>query len=386
MFLPRIFLIALVIQLAAVLALVAPAAAAQGARPQAFDIELRLDSTSGPVLASAVTDGRLLTAQGWVPLLGGSGESILGNLIWQLYDESGQAVAGQTKIRQLLEVGGQEFVSFAVSTKALANGFYSLALTHQNAAQPALSFQAAKVFEVKQPVAITAFLVDESTQGKVHRPVLYEDQAPHVFVYYHLAYDVPSVLIQLDVFDSQGKRLATRSAFKDRDPARKVSRFGIRLTPGMIGAGDTARITALLTAPDGSTATEEVFVEIVGLKLQVDMPAIIRAGEETAFQVLVPETFSPPYTMSFSQTPGLSFDYQDVAPGEIRGTVRVDFSAVAGREQLLIAVQDQGGRTASATVDVRIEPGKRPPAPRPGARPSRQQGRGGGIGSSAPPL
>ncbi len=388
MFLARILSIAISIQLVAGLLMYSTAGADQGVSPQSFDFELRLDSMSGPLLSSAITDGRLLTAQGWLPLLGGSGKAVLGNLIWQLHDDSGQPVAGHSKIRQILEVGGQEFVSFAIRTKGLANGSYYLAFTHQNAAQPALSFQASKSFEVKQPVAITNLLVDESTQGQTHRPILYEDQAPHIFVYYHLAYDVPSVLIQLDVFDSRGKRLATRSAFKDRDPARKVSRFGVRLTPGLIAAGEQARVTALLTAPEGSTAEEEVFVEIVGLKLQVDMPAVIRSGETTAFQVMVPETFSPPYTMSFSHKPGLSFQYQAGLPGELEGTVRVDSSFGTGKEQVVMDVKDQAGRTASATVEVLIEPGKIRPLPRslPGRRPSRQQGSGGGIGSSPPPF
>ncbi len=382
--LARIILVWLCVALAAGLVVSSPADAAQGLPPQPFEFELRLDSMSGPLLTSAITDGRLLTAQGWLPLLGGSGKAVLGNLIWQLYDESGQAVSGHGKIRQLLEMGGQEFVSFAIPTRGLANGMYYLALTHQNAVQPTLAFQASRAFEVKQPVAITGFLVDESSQGKEHRPVLYEDQAPHIFVYYHLAHDVASVLIQLDVFDSQGKRLATRSAFKDRGPARKVSRFGIRLTPGLIGAGERARVTALLTAPDGSIAEQEVFVEIIGLKLQVDMPAMIRGGEVAAFKVMVPETFSPPYTMSFSHNPGLSFQYQAGLPGELEGVVRVAPSVATGRERVVMEVEDQAGRRAAATVEVRIEAGKTPL--RPGRRPSGQQGGGGGVGSSPPPF
>ncbi len=385
MFLSRIIFITLVMQLTAGALISCPSGVRASTQPQAFDLELRLDAMSGPLLASAITEGRLLTAQGWLPLLGGAGKSVLGNFIWQLYDESGQPVSGHTKIRQILEVGGQEFVSFEISTKELANGLYYLALTHQNAAQPSLSFQVSKAFEVKQPIAITSFLVDESSKGKQHRPVLYEDQAPHIFVYYHLAYDVPSVLIQLDVFDRRGKRLATRSAFKDRDPARKVSRFGVRLTPGLIGAGETARVTALLTAPDGSTAAEEIFVEIVGLQLQIDMPAVIRTGETVAFQVMVPDTFFPPYTMSFSHRPGLSFQYEDVAPGEMKVTVTVAPLAATGKEQVVMEVKDLGGRTASATVDVLVEAGPAAPVLRQGNRPGRQQGSGGGIGSSPPP-
>jgi hypothetical protein len=388
MFLTRIFLIMLAIQLAGGTLICSPAGAGQDISPQPFDLELRLDSMSGPLLSGYITDGRLVTAQGWVPLLGGSGKTILGNLIWQLYDESGQPVAGHEKIRQILEVGGQEFVSFEVNTKVLANGFYYLGFTHQNAAQPRLAFQASKSFEVKQPVAITAFLVDESSQGTEHRLVLYEDQSPHVFVYYHLAYDVPSVLIQLDVFDSKGKQLATRSAFKDRDPARKVSRFGVRLTPGLIPAGEKARMTALLTAPDGTIVAEEVFVEIVGLQLQVDMPALVRTGETTSFQVMVPDTFTPPFTLSFSRKPGLTFDYAVGLPGVLEGTIKVAPSVATGREKFVMEVKDQAGRTASATVEVLIEPGRILAAPLPGSGPSRQQGSGGGggVGSSPSPF
>ncbi len=386
MFLMRIFSFVLAIQLAIGLYFSSSANAAQALPPQPFDIELRLDSMSGPLLTTAITDGRLLTAQGWLPLLGGAGRSVLGNLIWQLYEESGKPVPGQTKIRQILEVGGKEFVSFEVNTKTLANGVYYLALTHQNAAKPSLSFQSSKAFEVKQPVAITNFLVDESPQGKVHRQVLYEDQAPHIFVYYHVAYDVPSVLIQLDVYDSKGKRIATRSAFKDRDATRRVSRFGIRINPGLIGAGERAKVTALLTAPDGSTAQDEVFVEVIGVQLQVDMPTVLRTGEATNFQITVPTTFSPPYTLSFSERPGISFQHQAGTSGNIKGAVRVDPSVSTGREQIVVEVTDQGGRTASATVNIRIERGRASstPAPRPIRQPAVQTGGGGGIGSSSP--
>lgn len=386
MFVTRILPLVLAIQFVMGWSIFSSVDAAQGVPPQPFDLELRLDSMSGPLLTTAITEGRLLTAQGWLPLLGGSGKAVLGNLIWQLYDESGRPVSGQNKIRQILEVGGQEFVSFEVQTKALANGVYYLGLTHQNAAKPSLSFQASKAFEVKQPVAISDFLIDESPQGKVHRSLLYEDQSPHIFVYYHLAYDVSSVLIQLDVYDSRGKRIATRSAFKDRDASRKVSRFGIRLNPGLIQAGEKAKVTALLTAPDGSTAQDEVFVEVVGVQLQVDMPAVVRTGEVTTFQVMVPDTFSPPYTMSFSQKPGFSFQYQAGTPGNLEGAVRVAPSVSTGREQVVMEVADQLGRTASATVNFRVERGRTRSVPMP--TPSRQhspQTGGGGIGSSSSP-
>lgn len=360
----------------------APVGAA--AVPQPFALELRLDSLSGPLLTGPITDGRLLTAQGWVPLLGGGGETVLGNLIWQLYDEGGQAVEGHHKIRQILEVGGQEFVSFTVNTNILGNGRYYLACTHQDAARPALAFQASQAFAVRQPVAITAFLVDESSQGAVHRPVLYEDQSPHIFVSYHLAEDVPSVLIQLDVFDSKGKQLATRSAFKERDPARKVSRFGVRLAPGVIPAGERARVTVQLTTPDGALAAQEIFVEIIGLELQVDLPAVLRRGEAAPFQVMVPETFVPPYTMTFSQRPGLAFHSAPGLPGVLVGSVTVGPDVALGKERLVLEVKDQGGRTAAATLDVVVE-AHRPGIPLP-AGPGRPPGASGDVGSSSPPF
>lgn len=381
MFLLRILFLSFLVQLGAGFGFY-PAAQAQDVPPRPFDLELRLDSTSGPLLSSAITDGQLLVAQGWVPLLGGSGKAVLGNLIWQIYDASGLAVLGQTKIRQVLEMGGKEFVSFQVLTKGLANGVYYLALTHQNAAKPTLSFQASQSFEVKQPVAITRFLVDESSQGKEHRAVLYEDQSPHIFVYYHLAYDVPSVLIQIDVFDSQGKRLATRSAFKDRDPKRKVSRFGIRLNPGVILAGEKARVTALLSAPDGSSVGEEVFVEIVGVKLQVEMAPVIRAGEAASFKIKVPVTFSPPYTLHLNESPGLSYQYQVGPLGVLTGTVNLDAAVETGSRQLVLEVKDHAGRTASATVDILVEAGALPSLSEP--VPAQQTGGGGGVGSSSP--
>jgi hypothetical protein len=384
MVLLRVLLVALTMSWGPAFFGCAPAAAA--AVPQPFALELRLDSLAGPLLTGPITDGRLLTAQGWVPLLGGGGETVLGNLIWQLYDEGGQAVEGHHKIRQILEVGGQEFVSFTVNTKILGNGRYYLACTHQDAARPARAFQASQAFEVRQPVAITAFWVDESSQGAVHRPVLYEDQSPHIFVSYHLAENVPSVFIQLDVFDNKGKQLATRSAFKERDPARRVSRFGVRLAPGVIPAGQKARVTAQLTAPDGALAVEEIFVEIIGLQLQVDMPAILRRGETAPFQVMVPETFVPPYTMTFPQLSGMAFDYTTGLPGVLVGSVKVGPAVALGRARLVLEVGDHTGRTAAATIDVVVE-AARPGALLPAAPgPGRPLESGGDVGSSPPPF
>jgi hypothetical protein len=147
-------------------------------------------------------------------------------------------------------------------------------------------------------------------------------------------------------------------------------------------------MTALLTAPDGTIVAEEVFVEIVGLQLQVDMPALVRTGETTSFQVMVPDTFTPPFTLSFSRKPGLTFDYAVGLPGVLEGTIKVAPSVATGREKFVMEVKDQAGRTASATVEVLIEPGRILAAPLPGSGPSRQQGSGGGggVGSSPSPF
>jgi hypothetical protein len=59
---------------------------------------------------------------------------------------------------------------------------------------------------------------------------------------------------------------------------------------------------------------------------------------------------------------------------------------VTGKQRLILEVTDQAGRTASATVDVVVEPGKILTVPPSGAGPAHPQGGGGGggIGSSSP--
>lgn len=348
-------------------------------QPGGFSLELHVGAEDGELLVGFLGLNEDLVVNSRIPQLGSPGNPVLANIIWQLYTVSGQPVPGFNKTRQILGLGNQEFCTFRVRSAELANGMYFVALTHQLASDPSNFYQASAFFEINQPLAIKQVVIAESPQGKVNQYIFYEDQSPHIFVYYYLAADVYTALVQIDVLDESGKIRATRTLFKDKDLSRKRERVGIKLPPALFKAGEKAEVLVSVSTPDDITVTAKSAFEVVAIELGVNLPDSMVQGTVTGFQLFVPQTFEPPYSIEFDHIDGFIFRAED---GELTGKLFVTPVAKVGRHEVGVTVFDSLGNRASgkAQMDV-IQGAKRSYRPKGTAleNPVRQGGR---IGSS----
>ncbi len=350
----------------------------------AFTMYIRLGNQSGPVVDRALVYGDVIHAQAWVPLMGEPEDPVLANLIWQLYDVDGKPVAGVGLIRQLLEMGGEELVTFKVKVKGFVNGHYYLGLTHQQASHPEVSSQAVERFEVSQKVAITSLVIDESPAGKTNHDVLYVDQSPHIFVYYTLADSIPSVRIVLDIIDRKtNKVVATRTVVQRKDYMKEQERMGVRFDPGFFAAGDELIARALLTAADGSSQAQTSF-SVQGITSTMILPSVVKQGKGGSYELQVPPSFAGPFIVDFRGSESLQFQNNHGLTGT--------FQAVgeAGEQQLQVLVVDKNGRRATATASITVMPSARsaslPAVKKVGKPPSTYSvpSQGGMVGSSSP--
>ena len=349
-----------------------------------YNIYLRLGDDAGPVLDRPVVHGDVLFAQSWVPLMGRPESPMLANLIWQLYDIHGQPIHGFGSVEQLLEMGGEELVSYKMSVKGLANGHYYLALTHQQALRPDRFSQAMERFEVLQEVAIRRLVVDDSPLGKEHHDLLFVDQAPHIFAYYSLADSVTSGRIVLDVLaDGGDKVLATRTVVKQKDYMKEVERVGVRFEPGFFPAGKKFLVRASVTAGDGAAQAQTTF-SVQGFTMKLSMPSRIRQGQRGVYSLETPASFMAPFQVEFQ-----GGAVRLVESAGLQG--QLEAVGAAGEHEVQVTVVDSNGRRAmsSAPLQIVASPGFRQSQTRPAqseiVSPHYQvPDQGGRVGSSSP--
>ena len=347
--------------------------------PTSFTLELHAGDETGTLVTGSLGLNEDLVVHGRVSQLGNSLHPVLSNLIWQVYTASGRPLPGFNKIRQIIGLGQQEFCSFRIRAGALANGIYFIALTHQLASDPGCSYQASASFEINQPLAIKQVVIDETPQGKLNQYIFYEDQSPHIFVYYYLADDVYTAQVKIDVMDEAGKVRASRTIDKDKDLGRKRERVGVKLPPGLFKAGEKATVLVSVTTPDTTTITVRTGFEILAIDLGIHLPESITQGTVTDFQLFVPQTFNAPYTVKFDHDDGFIFRHEK---GEIDGKLFVTPVAEAGSHSIEILVTDRLGNRASGHTVVEVVPGITRTYQRKNKKQSSTDQQGGHIGSS----
>lgn len=358
---------------------VSPAQSGESTKqPDSFSLDLHIGSGDGEILSGPLGLGDDLLVSARVPQLGEPGGAVLANIIWQLYSASGDPLPEFNKTRQVIGLGNQEFCSFRVHASGLANGTYFIGLTHQLASDPTSFYQASDSFVINQPLAIKQVVIDESPKGKVHQRIFYEDQSPHIFVYYYLADDVYTALVQIDVVDEAGKLRASRTLFKDKDFSRKRERVGIKLPPGLFKAGEKALVQVSVSTSDDVTVTAMSGFEILAIDLGIHLPDRMVQGTVTDFQLFVPQTFNGPYSLEFIHDDGFIFKHEE---GGLIGKLFVTPAAEVGSHKVGVTVVDQLGNRASGQAVLDVEQGSiRSYQPPRTTSNSRKQG--GRIGSS----
>lgn len=346
--------------------------------PEVFGLELHVGGEDGSVLAGPLGLNEELVVTARLVQLGSSAAPVLANVIWQLYTASGEPVPGFNKTRQVIGLGNQEYCQFKIRSGELANGIYFIGLTHQNAIDPTQFYQGSASFEVHQPLAIKQIIVAESPRGKTGQRIFYEDQSPHIFVSYFLADEVYTALVQIDVVDEAGTVRASRTVFKDKDFSKKSERVGIKLPPALFKAGERATVNVTLSSPDAITVTATSWFEILAIDLGLHFPAAMTQGTVAEFQLFVPQTFNPPYTVQISADAGFILKSE---PGSLSGTLVVTGMAEVGPHSIGVTVSDVLGNKAEGTVALDVEPGKARAFQRRDLKRGSSQG-GGYVGSS----
>jgi hypothetical protein len=347
--------------------------------PESFTLELHVGDGEGLMLSGPLGLNDDLLVRGQVPQLGDSLHPVLSNLIWQVYTISGTPLPEFNKTRQILGLGQQEFCSFRIQAGALANGVYFIALTHQLAQDPAYFYQASASFEINQPLAVKQVVIDETPQGKFSQRIFYEDQSPHIFVYYYLADNVYSALIEINVLDESGKVRASRTIRKDKDLSKKRERVGIKLPPGLFKAGEKAVVLVKVTTPDGTAVSVKSGFEILAIDLGIHLPDSMIQGTVADFQLFVPQTFHGPYKIEFEHDDGFIFKHKK---GGLEGKLFVTPVAETGSHNIEILVTDRRGNRASGHTVVEVVPGAVHMYQRKIKKHSSEDQQGGHIGSS----
>ncbi len=319
--------------------------------PDSFIIELHVGTVDGPLLSAPLGVNEELLVSCQIPQLGDPANPVLANVIWQLYTSSGEPIPEFNKTRQIIGIGNQEFCLFRVRSGELANGLYFIGLTHQLASDPSSYYQSSLSFEVRQPVAVKRIVIDETPRGQVNQRIFYEDQSPHIFVYYYLADDVSTALVQIDVLDETGTVRASRTLYKDKDFTRPRERVGIKLPPGLFRAGERAIVRVSLSTPDDTTVTAKSWFEVLSIDLGISLPETIVQGTIVDFQLFEPQTFMSPYTVEFNHQDGFIFKSE---PGSLIGKLFVSPAAEVGRHQIGITVTDSHGNRASGAVVMEV--------------------------------
>ncbi|MDA3835857.1 MAG: hypothetical protein PF495_20995, partial [Spirochaetales bacterium] len=119
--------------------------------------------------------------------------------------------------------------------------------------------------------------------------------------------------------------------------------------------------------------------EILAIDLGINFPSIMTQGTAADFQLFVPQTFSPPYTVEFSVDDGFIYRSE---PGSLSGSLVVTGDAEVGLHPINVSVSDGLGNKAEGSVALDVKQGVvRGYQRRNLKRPSPTQ-RGGHIGSS----
>ncbi len=348
--------------------------------PDSFSLETHVGSETGAALSGPLGVNEELLVVSRIPQLGGAGHPVLANIIWQVYTSSGIPLPNLNKTRQIISLGNQEFCLFRVRAGELENGTYFIGLTHQLASDPTIFYQASIPFEIDQPLAITQVVVAESPRGKRHQRIFYEDQSPHVFVYYYLAEDVFTALVQIDVLDDEGAVRASRTVSKDNDFSKKRERVGIKLVPGLFVAGEKATVLVSVSTPDNITVTAESSFEILAVELGIHLPDQMMQGTVADFQLFTPPTFSSPYNIDFGHEDGFIFRSEKDVLG---GKLFVTSVAGVGRHHIEVVVTDSLGNRASCIAVIDVVQGAGRNYQRMRKKRNRASGKqGGSIGSS----
>lgn len=330
-------------------------------------IRAALNEYDGPPIPARVANGSVLAFTSDVALPPSTDDvPPISEFHWQVFGPDGQPAPGLTKREQYAEAGVTKQARFKFQPENLANGKYTVQLTHVLQGAARKQTQAAASFEIYQGVRISRIVVTDKPGGE-EAPV-YVDQDPYVYAYYSLAGGVSNVRADMKIV-SGGKtvsEVSTDRPVKD-DPANQ--RVGFTVPAGSFRGAGT--FTVALTTPDGTRIEKSREIEIKDYTIVLNMPGRIDHNRAAAFKVMVPERFETPIQVDY-QPSGLSVTRTGALTGTVIGFNNDTYLKSAG---LRAIATDAKGRRASTYFGIDIAPAPKPvavytpPTPRPSYTP-----------------
>jgi len=332
-----------------------------------FQIRASLNDYDGPPLPASVQNGDILAFQ--ADLKHPAGKPEPAQLFWQVYDGSGKPVPGLGKQEQVYESGATRNHRFKIRLDKLADGEYSVGLTHVFNAVPGVKVNAVSRFRIAQAVRIDRVLATDSPDDQTHKALLPPDREPLLYAHYTIGQGIKKATLTLTAKDAKGQTIETVSMERPRPGETPPYRVGLAVPAGKIPAGEEITFEASIVARNGqrhmarTTFTKDVH------RLVLNAPKSMKNGENRTFSITVPRGFKGPFVVDVRASgKGLSVGH---TAGSLHGTVGGIAGEYAETGNLIVKVTDAGGNSASAQAAILIEPsGKQyadaqPPAPKP---------------------
>ena len=333
-----------------------------------FEILAFKDKVGGAVLDGPVRNGEVLAFAASVPSEGSQEEPFIGDLSWQLFDPSGQPVEGINKYQRKIERGGILQSSYEFSGNSLANGVYTITLTHSDANDPTRRYQAQTSIEFFEPVWVTDIWATKTRGGE--SPETSFKTGDEIFLY--ASFEVGKGVTELErtllVRDTKTGDIVAQ--VKDRFTPKVASgadRTAIKLARNQFRAGDTLEFVASLAGVDESPVERSVSFNVEQYQMSIKAPKTLQLGASAALSIVVPTEFRPPYSFDIR---GNGLSVSGFSGSSTKGTIRARSSAFSsrGNTTLVAKVTDADGRISpTVSLDISVVP---PPPPQPKIIPS----------------
>ncbi len=332
-----------------------------------FQIRASLNDYDGPPLPASVQNGDVLAFQ--ADLKHPAGKPEPAQLFWQVYDGAGKPVPGLGKQEQVYESGGIRNHRFKIRLDDLADGEYSVGLTHVFNAAPGVKVNAVSRFRIAQAVRIDRVLATDSPDDQKHKALFPPDREPLLYAHYTIGQGVNKATLTLTAKDAKGQTIESVSLERPRPGETPPYRAGLAVPAGKIPAGEAILFEASIVAEDGRRHSARTTFTKEACRLVLNAPKTLKSGENRPFSITVPKSFKEPLVVDVRASgKGLSAGH---TPGSLHGTVGGIAAEYAETGNLVVKVTDAGGNSASAQARILIEPaGKQyadaqPPAPKP---------------------
>ena len=318
-----------------------------------FQILSFKDKVGGAVLDGAVRNGQVIAFAASVPSEGSKEEPFIGDLTWQLFDPSGQPVEGIKKHERKIERGEMLKSTIRFSGQSLANGVYTLTLTHSDANDHTRRYQAQASIELFEPVWVTDIWATKTKGGE--SPETSFKTGDEIFLYasFEVGEGVTELERMLLVRDAKTGDIVAQ--VKDRFTPKVASgadRTAIKLARNQFKAGDTLEFVASLAGGGESPVERRVTFNLEAYKIAISSPQSLHVGDSGAFSLKLPADFRPPYSIDLDAD-GLLVT--GLGGTSLSGTISAPSSMVSGPRIVFADVMDAEGRSGSASTRVTVE-------------------------------